>query len=253
MAVVTHGTRSARHADHRDDFETPLHAHIRTLATYRLERMNGAHALQAWERRRIEPIGPIGLAFFYGRPTGRPLTIHEAQYAADEWEVGAATRLIPDAEAESNNLPRLLYRLCELAQERYMPGFDPRRQMCDRADDVAAGRDAQYVGVGVSRIDRDALYHSNSTSSLDVGGQCLLLTRDGTMIVIDRAPKSKLSAVTIRSTRSLLRQCRRVDPGSLVAPDDESDEAQAWRQLDHLHRLVLSALAHTPTRRQSHE
>ena len=98
----------------------PTASRIRNLVVDRMLRMNARHATHAWLQRRVQPVGPHGLAFVYSDPAP------DGPYH----RVAAATRLVADAD-DVRDLARLIYRLTSLAHERYAGepgGFDPRTE-----------------------------------------------------------------------------------------------------------------------------
>jgi hypothetical protein len=220
-------------------FHDAAAAHVRNLVIERLLRMNARHATHAWLQRRLQPVGPHGVAFFYyeqSRSDDAPDGLRHV--------VTAATRLVDDG-ADVRDLARLLYRLSTLARERYLPGvvgFDPRTHMTNRHDPMSAN--ATYIGAGVSSLDTGAYtweqIQQRASGPLDVPGRCFALLRDGSALVLERGGQDVFGCVTIQSSHDLNVErgvpSRRWQwrPDLLTAPPT----AEIFKQLYDLHAVT---------------
>jgi hypothetical protein len=215
----------------------PASARIRNLVIDRLLRMNARHATHAWLKRRIQPVGPHGIAFLY---------CEQVPDAARLWHrVAAATRLVDDGD-DVRDLPRLLYRLSTLARERYAPesgGFDPLTHMTNRHDPMSDS--ASYIGAGVSSLDTEPASweqtQRTANGPLDIPGRCFVLLRDSSAILIERGAQDVFREVQVYSTHDL-----NVEPGMSTRrwvwkPDLPTLPATAeiWRQLYDLHAVAM--------------
>lgn len=213
----------------------PAAARIRNLVIDRLLRMNARHANHAWLRRRTQPVGPHGLAFLYGDQPS-PNHYHE---------VAAATRLVDDG-TDVRDLPRLLYRLANLARDRHVStagGFDPRTTLTNRHDPMSSH--AVYLGIGVSSLDTsmgtwEQAQHTAS-GPLDLPGRCFALLSDGTMLLVERGAQDAYGEVRIRSTHDL-NLSPGISPRKWTLKPDLAATAgtrEIWRRIYDLHELVL--------------
>jgi hypothetical protein len=189
--------REGPRADRRHD---PQWAEVRNQALERMLKMNAAHAMHAWERRRsVSPIGPHGLAFLYydiAGGGGRPQHL----------VVAAATRLFHDDE-EQRDVHRLIFRLCRLADERYLPAgrFDPRMVMCNRSDPMSPK--AWFLGIGLSTLDAAGSTwgqtQARASGPTQIPGRCMVILSDGSRMLIDREDDRRFGQVRVVSTGDL--------------------------------------------------
>ena len=212
----------------------PTASRIRNLVVDRMLRMNARHATHAWLQRRMQSVGPHGLAFLYSDPAP------DGPYH----RVAAATRLVADAD-DVRDLPRLLYRLTSLARERYAGepgGFDPRTSMTNRRD--AMSPRSVYIGVGVSSLDTPAgawqRTQNEAGGPLDIAGRCFVVLVDGTAMLIDRGGQDVYGEVRVQCTHDL-----NVEPGLAARrwswnPDLYSVDGtiEVWQRLYGLHELA---------------
>lgn len=112
----------------------------RRLAVDRLILMERRHARHYLDQRYVgRPIGPHALAWFYWDPE-----------IGHRGSVRAATRIFLDGP-EVADLSAVLVHLRDLARTYdRTSGFDPRRQMTDRAEPMS--HNARYLGLGVSSV-----------------------------------------------------------------------------------------------------
>lgn len=219
----------------------PVHADARNRVIDRLLEMNSLHALRAWDLRRLDPLGPHGLAFHYADLGPKPAHAAEPDTG---WSLRTATRLWLDGEREAD-LPGLLMRLVAQAEE-LGEDFDPRVQMSNRFEPMA--RTASYLGLGVSSLDTDtgAWYDVMGTVSgvLNIPGRCYAVFWDGARVVVDRRGENEYRAVRVRSSANLgnlgtqfgVHQRRWAhDPGL------DHVDSPMWRFMDQLNKLALIA------------
>ncbi len=214
----------------------PASARIRNLAVDRLLRMNARHATHAWLQRRVHPVGPHGIAFlYYDQVPGAPVPT-----------VLAATRLVDDT-ADVRALPRLLFRLANLARDRYAQpgGFDPRPLLANRQDPMS--RQATYIGLGVSSLDSathtwDRIQHAAS-GPLDLPGRCFALLGDGTHLLVDRGGQDVFGEVRLAATHDLNIEQGIASRRWAWRPDlaTATGTAEIWPRLADLHRLIAGS------------
>jgi hypothetical protein len=218
----------------------PVAANVRNRVVDRLVRMSVRHGVHAWEHRRDRPVAPHAVAFFFTAPEAPD--VERVGY-----DVSAATRMTND-DPSVRDLPRLLFRLSRLAQERYLPtpgGFDPATQMCSHRD-LNSGT-AVYAGIGVSTLDTPAAswddIQRQAAGVEDIPGRCYALLADHTALLIDRGPtRTTFGAVTVHSTGDL-----NLTPGvalrTWIPHADVSSMPAAldvWERLHELHSLTLN-------------
>ena len=219
---------------------TPAHdatsARIRNLAADRLLRMNARHATHAWLQRRAHPVGPHGIAFLY----------FDQAAAAPVPTVVAATRLVDDT-ADVRPLPRLLYRLANLARDRYaqLGGFDPRPVLANRQDQMSPH--AAYIGLGVSSLDSGTetweRIQRSASGPLDLPGRCFALLGDGTHMLVDRGGQDVFGEVRLASTHDLNIELGIAARRWVWRPDlaTTSGTAEIWPRLADLHQLIVGS------------
>ena len=208
-------------------------ARIRNLAVDRLLRMNARHATHAWLQRRAHPVGPHGIAFLY----------YDQVAASPVPTVVAATRLVDDT-ADVRPLPRLLFRLANLARDRYAQpgGFDPRPVLANRQDAMNPG--ATYIGLGVSSLDSDTetweRIQQSAGGPLDLPGRCFALLGDGTHLLVDRGGQDVFGEVRLACTHDLNIELGLAARRWTWRPDlaITSGTAEVWPRLADLHRLI---------------
>jgi len=212
----------------------PASARIRNLAVDRLLRMNARHATHAWLQRRAHPVGPHGIAFlYYDHVPGSPVPT-----------VVAATRLVDDT-ADVRALPRLLYRMANLARDRYAQpgGFDPRPSLTNRQDPMSSH--ASYIGLGVSSLDSDTevweRIQQTSNGPLDLPGRCFILLGDGTHLLIDRGGQDVFGEVRLASTHDLNIELGLAARRWAWRPDlvTTTGTAEVWPRLAELHQVII--------------
>jgi hypothetical protein len=226
--------RAIPNGRHHQPDHHPQWAEIRNQALDRMQQMNAQHGFWAWERRRSQPIGPHGIAFLYWDTPGgggRPSHI----------VVAAATRLVHD-DPDVRDVNRLLYRLCQLGRERYLPvgDFDPRKTMSNRAD--AMSSEALFLGVGVSTLDTaDSTWEQTqerASGPHQIPGRCFIALRDGSKIVIDREDDRRFGQVRVTSTGEL--NVVRGNPSRLWKWANTIDEPAAlWEHMRTMGELCV--------------
>jgi hypothetical protein len=158
--------------------------------------------------------------------------------------MNARTRLVNDA-GDIRALPRLLFRLADLARDRYAGtrGFDPRDVLANRQD--AMGPHATYIGVGVSSLDSasgtwEQIQQSASGPS-DVPGRCFVLLGDGTHVLVDRGNQDAYGEVRLASTHDFNLEYGLASRRWVWRPDlaTSSGTAEVWPRLAELHQLIV--------------
>jgi hypothetical protein len=212
----------------------PVAAQIRNDVAGRMQEMNSRHALNAWELRRKNPIGPHALAFLYAEPDGR-----ELQAGLERYAVKAATRLFLDGD-DVRDLATLLHRMVAIAADRLTAGldFDPRKAMTNRADPMSSR--ASYIGVAWSTLDSAAGTWEDMQRTVDgplaVPGEAYVLLKDKTRMIIDRQPGPL--GVRLRSTRSLDVVLGNPMTAWRWMKEETPEQGSAEWWLEELHRTV---------------
>lgn len=211
----------------------------RNHAINRLVTFNHRHANLAWDNRRAQPVCPHGLAFLYREPgINSPF----------EW-IRAATAVF-DADDDTADLPRLLYRLIGVAENHRAGGsFDPATKVAIHRDEPLRRGEAQLFGLAVSTLDTptgpwaEQLRRAQDVN--DLGGRCLLLLAEPPQgqgfIVVDRgAPRTARFDLIIRSTVNLSYQLgMSTRPWQQVGSMPELlVEDEVWRLMYRLHTLT---------------
>ena len=174
----------------------------RRLAVDRLILMERRHARHYLDQHRIgRPIGPHAIAWFYWDPE-----------IGHRGSVRAATRIFLDGP-EVADLSAVLVHLRDLARTYDgTSGFDPRRQMTDRAEPMS--HNARYLGLGVSSVvspTSDPAVRPASSggpsapwfeTALPARGTAMLT--DGTWIVAET--RGTIGAPEVASTHTLDRE-----------------------------------------------
>jgi hypothetical protein len=158
----------------------------------------------------------------------------------------AATRLVDDT-ADVRALPRLLFRLANLARDRYAQpgGFDPRPLLANRQDPMSPH--ATYIGLGVSSLDSatdtwERIQHAAS-GPLDLPGRCFALLGDGTQLLVDRGGQDVFGEVRLAATHDLNIQLGLASRRWAWRPDlaTTTGTAEIWPRLAELHRLIVGS------------
>ena len=211
----------------------PQWAEVRNQALERMLKMNAAHAMHAWERRRsVSPIGPHGLAFlYYDIPGGAGRPQHLV--------VAAATRMFHDDE-DQRDIHRLIFRLCKLADERYLANgnFDPRATMSNRTDPMSPK--AWFLGIGLSTLDAASSTweqtQERANGPTQIPGRCLIILSDGSRMLVDREDDRRFGQVRVVSTGDL--NVVRGNPSRNWSPATSIKEpAETWHWLLQLGKL----------------
>jgi hypothetical protein len=211
----------------------PQWAEVRNQALERMLKMNSAHAMHAWERRRsVSPLGPHALAFlYYDVPGGAGRPHHLV--------VAAATRLFHDDE-DHRDVHRLIFRLCKLADERYLASgsFDPRTTMANRSDPMSS--QASFLGIGLSTLDTGTasweMTQERASGPAQVPGRSLVILSDGSRMLIDREDDRHFGQVKVISTGDL--NVVRGNPTRNWTPATAVKEpAETWQWLLQLGKL----------------
>lgn len=234
-APPVHGALSAE--EHTGD-----PSYRRNEVISRMVAFNHRHATLGWQHRRSQPLCPHGIAFLYREPglAGAPFE-----------RVRAATAVF-DADDDSMELPRLLYRLIRLAEGyRERGAFDPATHIAIHRDRPTTMGSAELFGVAVSTLDTQTAtwgeQQHRAEDESDLGGRGLILlaekpTTNHSFIVVERgAPRSARYDLIIRTNVDLSYQLgipprpwQRVASMAELLVEDE-----VWELLYRLHVLAF--------------
>ncbi|MER7457299.1 hypothetical protein [Micromonospora sp. NPDC126480] len=202
-----------------------------------------------------DALGPHGVTLFF---------TSDAPSEPHGYRLHTAYRLFL-ASPESNNLPRLLADLVQVAASNIARAVASRHRWHPLGPDgsMVNGGDtnlppgAAYVGVGVSTLDsevgswyqvarslREPAATGRYRSAWDLRGQCYVLLTDGTALHIDRNPHARLGDEGIRSTKTLDadRPAHWHNPHADLCERGDYTIREVWRQLAALHDTLTTYL-----------
>ncbi|MFI2650804.1 hypothetical protein [Micromonospora fulviviridis] len=168
------------------------------------------------------------------------------------------------ASPESNDLPRLLADLAEVAADNIAHATAARRRWNPLGPDgsMVNGGDmtlpdgATYVGVGVTTLDtdqgswyqvaralRDQPIDHRRRSMFDLKGQCYALLTDGTALHMERDPHAPLGVDGIRCNKTLdPDRISYYNPHANLTEQGDDAIRKMWRQLGLLHHTLAAHL-----------
>ncbi|MEU9508576.1 hypothetical protein AB0D32_20140 [Micromonospora sp. NPDC048170] len=230
-------------------------ADLRKQVAYRSKRLNTGHMVEADQRfGQRDALGPHGVMLFF---------VSDAPAEPHGYQLHTAYRLWL-ASPESDDLPRLLADLAEVAAEnaarsasagrRWHP-LGPDGSMVNGGD-MSQPAGATYVGVGVTTLDseqgrwhqvartlREGLATGRHLSAFDLKGQCYALLTDGTALHVDRDPHARLGVDGIRCNKTLApERITYYNPHEHLTEQGDDNTREVWRQLGALHHTLTAHL-----------